>query len=921
MLVREIWRLSQPSAFAKAMADLQMVLLILISLMLAGMTSAFAKATAGLRNAETQIQPSLSLWRSRLGDNAVIPFESEGEPGLWPGYDPARVEPVPGPPTDIEPQGALATPLILPTERLISPEKPTGAKVQPGPPAPSPAQRQGALTGKFIYVGPGHGWTLSSGTYTTQRGNNNQMVEDHANADQVCFFTLEYFKNAGATVIPLRDVGPQTDQYIIDNMDTNFTVSGTWNTSVNTPFWGNSTDSVHYVYASTSLTETAVARWTPDIATAGYYPVFIWFRDATDRSTDAFYRIVHKGGVSTVTIDQNKVGKGWVWLGNFYFDAGTNGYLELSNISANTGTIVIADAARFGSGVHSASGYPMYEMNALEYNVFSKAPNSVTGVSDVWTRPRMAAYMNNANVKDVCYISFHTNAYNGAARGAISLKNSDTNAGGPAVYAVEFCTPIINHVQQELNNLWSLPLRSDKIYTSAYGELSHDNLGDEMTGTIVEVAFHDNAADATLLKTAGFRQDSARAVLKGIIDYFADTQGNPNNTYLPDAPSKVTAVASGSDQATISWSASASGGYNGGAPTGYYVYKSTDGLSWDNGIDVENVTTYNYGGLGAEPEYNFHVAAYNAGGESFPSETVGVRLSQTSLTGQTPKVLIVAAFRRYDNTITPLNSDPVNGASRRVWPWLINSFNYVSVYGNAVATAGYAFDSASCERVADGSINLTNYGIVLWCLGQESTADETFSATEQNLVTAYLLNGGNLFVSGSELGYDLELSGSATGADKNFLNNVLQVHAVNNNASTTKIANCNADGIFKGFIPKDFSKDYSGGYYDTLTPDAFTGVGTVAVSGMTYADTGLGAATQYQDGTKRVVVMGFPFEMIHGVEARAGVMTRILQFLGGLPTKQQLVDYLLGRGGVAYDVNYDGRIDAADVIALISLTN
>ena len=889
MTIRKVWRLSQ-----------RMVLLTLIPLMLAGMTSVFAEATAGY-------------------------FESAGEPGLWHGYDPAKVVPVPGPPTDIEPQGALATPLVLPPERHISPEKTRETKVQPGPPAPSPAQREGALTGKFVYIGGGHGWyDTGSGNYTTQRGNNNEVVEDHVNADQVCFFAIQYLKNAGATVIPLRDVGPLTELHIIDNMDTAFTISGTWNISVGTPFWGNTSDSAHYVYASTSLQETAVARWTPTFNEAGYYPVFVWFRDGPDRSTDALYRIVHKGGVSTIIIDQNKTGKGWVWLGNYYFDAGNNGYVELSNVSATTGNVVIADAVRFGSGTHAASGYPMYEMDALEYNIFSKAPSSVTGVSDVWTRPRMAVYMNNAPIQDVCYISFHSNAYNGNARGAISLKNSDTNAGGPADYAVEFCTPIINHVQQDLYYFWGLPIRSyDKIYTSAYGELSHDNLDDEMTGTIVEVAFHDNVADATLLKTAGFRQDAARAVMKGIIDYFADTQGSPNKTYPPDAPSELTAVASGSDYATISWSTPPSGGYNGGAPTGYYVYKSIDGLSWDNGMDVGDVTTYNYSGLWAETEYNFHVSAHNAGGESFPSETVGVKLSQTSQTGltsqtsQIPKVLIVSAFRRYDNTITPLNSDPVNGASRRVWPWLINSFDYVSTYGEAVAAAGYGFDSASSEKVADGSINLNNYKIVLWCLGQESTADETFSTTEQNLITSYLLSGGGLFVSGSELGWDLELSGSATAQDKNFLNNVLQVHAVNNNASTTKIANCAADGIFRGFVPKDFSKDFPSGYYDTLTPDAFTGVGTEAVSAMTYADTGLSAAIQYDNGTKRVVVMGFPFEMIHGANARAGTMSRILQFLGGPPTRQQIIDYLLGRGGVVYDLNYDGLADAADLITLI----
>ena len=800
----------------------------------------------------------------------IMPFSSPDESGILPGFDYSKLEPVPPQAYIEEPAGADAVPLRLPPERTLSLKDSSKALVQPGPPAPSLAQRKGALSGKFIYVAPGHGWTYGT-TWGTQRGNTNGMVEDHGNADQVCFFFLNYVKNAGATVIPLRDVGPMTELHIIDNVDAGFSASDGWNQSKGTPFWGNSGDDAYYVFSYTELQESAVARWTPNFKKAGYYPVFVWYLDSANRSGDALYRIVHKGGVTPVVLDQNRVGKGWVWLGTYYFDAGNKGWLELSNQSAKEGNVVIADAARFGSGKHTDSGYPMYEMNGLEYHKFSLAPSSVTSSGDVWSRPRMAGYMNNADVKDACYIGFHSNASGG--RGACVLKNIDTN-GGPLPYATQFCTPIITHVREELKSLWSLPYYLT-IYTSAYGELNPNNQK-EMTGTIIEVAFHDQADDAALLKTAGFRQDAARSVLKGIIDYFADTHASGNKTYLPDAPGKPMARVGGAHSAVISWSAPPFGGSLGGMATGYYVYKSADGLAWDNGVDAGNVLTYTYEGLESGATHYFRVAAYNAGGESFPSETVGIRLT---LDGSRPEVLIVSGFRRYDKDISPTYTDSFNGTSYRVWPWLINSFNYAPVHGKAVADAGFYFETAACERVADSSVKLADYLAVIWILGQESTADETFSAAEQAIVATYLFGGGRIFVSGSDLGQDLELWASATAQDKNFLNNVLQAKAANNNASSTRIVNCAAAGIFFGLPQLNFSADYDNGYYNTLSPDSFTGVGAGALIAMTYADTGQGACIQYHDSAKRTIVMGFPFEMIRGETARADVMDRILKFL------------------------------------------
>ncbi len=78
------------------------------------------------------------------------------------------------------------------------------------------------------------------------------------------------------------------------------------------------------------------------------------------------------------------------------------------------------------------------------------------------------------------------------------------------------------------------------------------------------------------------------------------------------------------------------------------------------------------------------------------------------------------------------------------------------------------------NKLLDGTINLNTYDLVIWILGDESTSDETFSSEERNLVAAYLENGGKLFVSGSEIAWDLEGSSSATMQKTQFLRDYLK---------------------------------------------------------------------------------------------------------------------------------------------------
>ena len=45
---------------------------------------------------------------------------------------------------------------------------------------------------------------------------------------------------------------------------------------------------------------------------------------------------------------------------------------------------------------------------------------------------------------------------------------------------------------------------------------------------------------------------------------------------------------------------------------------------------------------------------------------------------------------------------------------------------------------------------------MIWILGEESTVNDTFDATEQTKVEQFIAGGGNLFVTGAEIGWDLD---------------------------------------------------------------------------------------------------------------------------------------------------------------------
>ena len=162
---------------------------------------------------------------------------------------------------------------------------------------------------------------------------------------------------------------------------------------------------------------------------------------------------------------------------------------------------------------------------------------------------------------------------------------------------------------------------------------------------------------------------------------------------------------------------------------------------------------------------------------------------------------------------------------------------------------------------------------MIWLSGEESSDDVTFTESERDALEAYLGAGGNLLVSGAELGWDLDYLGDADSAA--FYDGWLHASYVGDDAETFS-AGPVVGGLFDGvgelgfYTPARMVVDFP----DQIAP---SGGGKAE---LTYLGGAGGTAGISYDGAYRVVNLGFPIEAIDGVDTRSDVLDRILDFFG-----------------------------------------
>jgi hypothetical protein len=752
-------------------------------------------------------------------------------------------------------------------------------------------QPSGALSGVVIFTSAGHGWTSGSTSWVLQRPLLHNLIEDYGNLDQLNYF-VQYCFNAGATVAPFRPVGYQENEIVLDQDDPEVTYTGSWLNSTGSPYYenGRTVSGISYCYVSSNSTETAAARYTPNIQSTDFYPVYTWLLNSSNRTLQK-YRIVHSGGTNEVEVDHRMVGKGWVWLGNYYFEAGTGGYVEISNESSVSGN-VIADAVRFGNGIGdlvgagpgTISGYSREEecsrywaesetnfnANGLPSSIYDCCSSDQS--DNVGTAARWAREMNDSSVGnrwDRVYFEFHTNASSGAARGTVALitGNATTNQ---ALYAdimgeeVEEDMQLLDDVVP-FEHVWA---SRNNTYTGSYGAISTTNNSNEFDATIIEVAFHDNSQDAELLLDGKVRDAVARSCMHGIIKFLNNISGGAVPlVFPPDRPRRVQVFHNGSGGVIISWQPPLSGEAYGNPATGYRIYRSTNGYGFDGGQDVGNVLTTTLTDIPANTTEYICVAAYNAGGESMPSETLAARRPESG----SSLALIVNGFDRIDRHLNIVQVLP-QGSMQRPIARSVNSFDYIIQHAEALDASFVTFDSCANEAVIDSAIQLGDYDGVVYILGEESSMYHTFDSTEQTLVTSYLDNGGNLFVTGSEIAWELD----NLNMGRSFFENYLGGDYIGDDAETYQAQG--TGGILSGIPVFDFNPangaPYNADFPDRINPQAG------ATSILTYVNgTGDSAGIQYDSGTHKVVMFGFPFETITLPSTRNEIANQIMNWL------------------------------------------
>jgi hypothetical protein len=292
----------------------------------------------------------------------------------------------------------------------------------------------------------------------------------------------------------------------------------------------------------------------------------------------------------------------------------------------------------------------------------------------------------------------------------------------------------------------------------------------------------------------------------------------------------------------------------------YKVYTSTDGTTFSAPQTIIK-TALNLSGLTAGQIYFVKIAAYN---------------QTNNITSSTSELLAAIPTAWQDSVLI------VNGFDRASTG---NTYNFCIQHGNAIKNAGYGFSSATNEAITNSLISLNTYKAVDWILGEESTVNETFSNTEQTRVSTYLKQGGKLFVSGAEIGWDIDQAGSVS--DKQFYNDYLKasylLDAPNNQSSFWYAAYPHAMGFLNSIDSIAFDNGTHGTYnvdypdvIDTINgsiPILYYGSGATQFAGIAFDG-------MFPLGTVsgKLVHFGFPFETIYPATKRDSVMNKVMDF-------------------------------------------
>ena len=836
------------------------------------------------------------------------------------------------------------------------------------------------LQNRHIAMWQSHGWYYEQSLkrWEWQRARIFETVEDLYTQSYVVPFLVPMLENAGAIVMLPRERDWNTNEIIVDNDgDSNgsYRETGYWEMA---PDSGFANPKEYYLYkenpfrmgsarmAYADAEGSCRASWLPNIPEDGEYAVYVSYQTLDISTTAAEYEVRHNGGRTRFLVNQQMGGRTWIYLGRFGFKKGQHEGQGVFLSNKGSHGIVTADAVKFGGGMGNmarsplevkeagdfevepeTSGYPRFtegsrywlqwagfvdtiysrNLGATDYNDdYMSRGLWVNTLSDgSYLKPKKKGY----NVPLDLSFAFHTDAgttMNDSIVGTLAIytrlsndeekypNGEDRSIGREYTDIVQ--TQIVSDIRALYEPLWSRRQLWDRSYA--------ESRMPEVPGMLLELLSHQNLADMRYGLDPTFRFTVSRAIYKGMLKFLAWI--NNFDYVVQPLPVKDFEVHLDQEgQACLNWKPVKDPLEETADASGYILYTRIDNGGFDNGTALNEA----HATVQVKPGhvYSFKVTATNAGGESFPSET----LSAGVVSDDAPVVMVVnnfdrlsapASFASRDSSYAGFNNRMDGGVPyiydisyignqyeyRRNIPWMDddsagfgasesdyetkalagNTFDYASVHGAAWMNAGCSFVSASRSAVVDGTIDLSHYNTVDLICGKQLTTQvgrkganapkyEVFTPEIRSQIEKLAACGGNILVSGAYVGtdiwepvFDFEIDSSYLSghidASKKFAQEVLHYKWMTNNAAVTG----RVKGIQNpfGLSQKScyvFNTDLNDKIYAVESPDGLTPSGEGAYSIMRYSENNISAGVAYK-GEYRTVILGFPVEALDSHE-------------------------------------------------------
>ncbi len=850
---------------------------------------------------------------------------------------------------------------------LVSPENPLYRPTQ-------------GLQNRHIALWQSHGYYFeqSLNRWEWQRARLFGTVEDLYTQSYVMPFLIPMLENAGAYVLTPRDRDINTHELIADNdREGSYSETGEWEEGkpgfAHTADYYIDTDNpftkgnFKQIKTTTDPTRATMACWQTEIPQTSSYAVYVAYQTLPQSAHDARYTIYHRGGETSFKVNQTMGGGTWIYLGHFEFDTLTGARVELSNLSQTADKVVTADAIKIGGGygniarrindkliakaieegkelVHSdyaytTSGYPRFTEAARYWLQWAGFPEKVyspsQGENDYTDDYKCRGFWVNhlaggsevlpdstgLNIPIDLAFAFHSDA---------GVRGNDSIVGSLGIYFTGkdrkvykkniprqisryFADEIITQVTEDIRRTYEPDWTRRGLWDKTYFEARVP----EVPTMLLELLSHQNFNDMSYGLDPRFRFTVARAVYKGILKYIA-RQRNESYVVQPLPVSHLRTEWAGDHRARLSWRAVVDSLEPTATPRQYIVYTRCGNGTFDAGTLV-NDTTYTMT-LSPDTIYSFQVTAVNAGGESFPSETLAIGHSSRNK----GEVMVINGFNRVsgpqpisvDTTLAGFRYDidfgvpylkdiaytgeqyeyrrreqwvdddnPGWGASRADHETQViagNTFDYPYRHGESILRAGYSFLSCSDEAVTERLINLNDYPMADLILGKEKRVRlgqrkeydfALFSPAMQQVLTDYCNEGRGLLVSGAFIASDLWNEEHPDLDGKHFAQEVLHYAP-----SSNRPDQCNRVTATDADFPSiEFYNHLNDTCYAVESPDGLQPVGERSRIIQHYANTAIGAAILYTDTDYNTCILGYPFETIKEERQRDALMQTILE--------------------------------------------